>query len=127
MSYYGYCPICMAPGKTRERRVNGNDTCENGHTYPSKHSREEPVSEGNRGEVKFCPTCEGLRMTSCVACGCGNCLTCGYRWTCMVYPVDPVQIRFGLIFVNKQEVLDLKTTDDYINFVEDLKKRCKDT
>lgn len=32
---YGYCPACGAPGKTRERRPNGNDTCENGHTYPS--------------------------------------------------------------------------------------------
>jgi hypothetical protein len=32
---YGYCPACGAPGKTRERRPGGNDTCENGHTYPS--------------------------------------------------------------------------------------------
>jgi hypothetical protein len=32
---YGYCPACGAPGKTRERRPNGLDTCENGHTYPS--------------------------------------------------------------------------------------------
>lgn len=33
---YGNCPICGAKGKTRERRINGNDKCENGHTYPSK-------------------------------------------------------------------------------------------
>ena len=32
----GYCPTCGAPGITRERRMNGNDKCENGHTYPSK-------------------------------------------------------------------------------------------
>ncbi len=33
---YGYCPICGAKGRTRERRPNGNDKCENGHTYPSR-------------------------------------------------------------------------------------------
>lgn len=33
---YGYCPTCGSPGVTRERRPNGNDTCSNGHTYPSK-------------------------------------------------------------------------------------------
>lgn len=33
---YGYCPICGMPGILRERRLNGNDKCQNGHTYPSK-------------------------------------------------------------------------------------------
>ncbi len=37
-STYGYCPVCKARGKSRERRPNGNDTCENGHIYPSKSS-----------------------------------------------------------------------------------------
>jgi len=32
---YGYCPVCEAPGRDRERRPNGNDTCYKGHTYPS--------------------------------------------------------------------------------------------
>lgn len=32
---YGWCPICGAPGKSRERRPNGNDRCEKGHVYPS--------------------------------------------------------------------------------------------
>lgn len=32
---YGYCPKCRAPGKNRERRPNGNDTCMNNHVYPS--------------------------------------------------------------------------------------------
>lgn len=32
---YGYCPFCGAHGKTRERRPGGNDTCHNGHLYPS--------------------------------------------------------------------------------------------
>ena len=33
---YGNCPICGADGISRERRPNGNDTCANGHTYPSR-------------------------------------------------------------------------------------------
>lgn len=32
----GYCPICGKPGFSRERRPNGNDKCEAGHTYPSR-------------------------------------------------------------------------------------------
>ena len=33
---YGYCPICGAMGISRERRLNGNDKCDDGHTYPSR-------------------------------------------------------------------------------------------
>ncbi len=33
---YGYCPKCGAKGVTRERRLNGNDICENKHIYPSR-------------------------------------------------------------------------------------------
>ncbi len=44
---YGFCPVCGAPGETRERRANGNDTCENGHTYPSKDAiMEKPTDKG---------------------------------------------------------------------------------
>ena len=35
---YGYCPICMDLGISREKCRNGNDTCENGHVYLSKTS-----------------------------------------------------------------------------------------
>lgn len=35
-SSYGFCPKCGSPCKTRERRIDGNDTCENGCVYPSK-------------------------------------------------------------------------------------------
>lgn len=35
---YGLCPACGAAGAERERRPNGNDTCVNGHTYPSAHA-----------------------------------------------------------------------------------------
>ena len=33
---YGKCPLCGAPGISRERQPNGNDKCSNGHTYPSR-------------------------------------------------------------------------------------------
>jgi hypothetical protein len=42
---YGYCPRCNAPGKDRERRLDGNDTCENGHVYRSKASLKEPLTD----------------------------------------------------------------------------------
>lgn len=32
---YGYCPICGEKGRSRERRLNGDDMCYNGHNYPS--------------------------------------------------------------------------------------------
>lgn len=32
---YGWCPMCGAPGISRERRPNGNDTCKSKHVYPS--------------------------------------------------------------------------------------------
>ena len=38
------------------------------------------------GEIKWCPTCQKIRQTSCCACGCGSCKSCGYRWTCMSPP-----------------------------------------
>ncbi len=42
MSRYGYCPQCGAPGRSRERRINGNDKCENGHVYPSADRLNKP-------------------------------------------------------------------------------------
>lgn len=38
-SPYGYCPHCGAASLVRERRPHGNDTCANGHVYPSTTSR----------------------------------------------------------------------------------------
>lgn len=32
---YGSCPTCGSPGRSRERRPNGNDMCNLGHIYPS--------------------------------------------------------------------------------------------
>ena len=42
---YGYCPICGAEGIARERRLNGNDRCENAHSYPSKEANPKPEKE----------------------------------------------------------------------------------
>lgn len=39
MVSYGRCPHCGGNVITRERRLNGNDTCEDGHVYPSRCSR----------------------------------------------------------------------------------------
>ena len=33
---YGYCLVCGAKGVTRERRINGKDTCANGCSYLSR-------------------------------------------------------------------------------------------
>jgi hypothetical protein len=38
-SPYGRCPRCNALGELRERRPNGNDTCHNGHVYPSRDAK----------------------------------------------------------------------------------------
>jgi hypothetical protein len=42
MSLYGYCPQCGARGVRRERRLNGDDICEAGHTYPTAQSHSQP-------------------------------------------------------------------------------------
>ncbi len=41
-SVYGYCPKCGGKGVTRERRIDGNDTCERGCVYPSCESLMKP-------------------------------------------------------------------------------------
>lgn len=42
---YGFCPICGAAGGKRERRPNGNDACDNDHTYPSKKAVKAKITE----------------------------------------------------------------------------------
>lgn len=43
-SPYGYCPFCGGNGATRERRPNGDDTCVNGHKYPSAKALKDPTA-----------------------------------------------------------------------------------
>ena len=47
---YGYRPECGAPGIQRERRMNGDDKCENGHTYPSRLAV--PNKQGEKMSVR---------------------------------------------------------------------------
>lgn len=35
---YGFCPICSGPGVQRQRRLNGDDMCTEGHRYKSSES-----------------------------------------------------------------------------------------
>lgn len=42
---YGFCPECGAKGALRERRIDGNDKCANGHTYPSKTALAEQLKK----------------------------------------------------------------------------------
>ena len=51
MKNYGLCPICGTAGVSRERRLNGNDTCENGHTYPTQSAV--VAKHGDFGVVKI--------------------------------------------------------------------------
>lgn len=37
------------------------------------------------GDIKHCPTCNDIRITSCCACGCGSCYTCNFRFCCTPY------------------------------------------
>ena len=47
---YGFCPICRRAGVSRERGINGNDTCVIGHKYasseaiPAEPVKQEPVA-----------------------------------------------------------------------------------
>ncbi len=66
---YGYCPICGAAGKSRERRPDGNDVCANGHTYSSrssipfnpKETKEERAIGLCRELILYCYTWHDLR------------------------------------------------------------------
>ena len=39
-------PSAPPPGKKRERRANGDDRCENGHTYPSRDAKKTSKKSG---------------------------------------------------------------------------------
>ncbi len=48
---YGRCPMCGAPGISRERRLDGDDMCAKGHKYPSKAAL--PGHLVNLGDDKY--------------------------------------------------------------------------
>jgi len=45
------------------------------------------------GAIQYCPTCKDTRITSCCACGCGNCYTCNYRWSCVTPENEYLLVR----------------------------------
>lgn len=45
---HSFCPICLAPAKFRERWPGGNDTCKQGHVYPSAKALSEPFKGGQK-------------------------------------------------------------------------------
>lgn len=47
LNYYGYCPYCNARGISRERRIDGNDQCEKGCSYPSKNAMPTPCCDSS--------------------------------------------------------------------------------
>ncbi len=47
---YGYCPLCAAPGVTRENILAGIDTCEKGHIYFSSDAVNQPADNMSRLE-----------------------------------------------------------------------------
>ena len=49
---YGYCPVCFSSGVSRERRPNGDDTCYNGHKYPSRHALPKDTNDYRAGFLK---------------------------------------------------------------------------
>lgn len=67
---YGYCPVCGAEGISRERRVNGNDRCQNGHVYPSISAcRRQGDSPLAQGEPCSHPGCQNHYLQPCEGCG----------------------------------------------------------
>lgn len=49
-SPYGYCPKCGERGASRERRPNGQDTCDNRHVYPSASALHVPPAAASDRE-----------------------------------------------------------------------------
>lgn len=57
----------------------------------------------DEGWSQFCPDCNKVSKTSCIACGCGHCLECGYRFSCMrkVFEQELTKIsKEGIIWGN---------------------------
>ena len=69
------------------------------------------------GEIKFCPSCKKVRFTTCCACGCGECMTCHYRFTC--YPPTPITLAQPIMFYSANPVV---TTDELLKAIQSVGK-----
>ena len=79
----GFCPRCGSKGVKRERRLNGNDICENGCTYPSKDA----IMQCDCGNEVL----EEILMCSGVGCKDLGCKICGWVQSCR----DPHRVENG--------------------------------
>jgi hypothetical protein len=109
-SPYGHCPKCHALGATRERRPNGDDTCVNGHKYPSAKALHdaEPVKAKPSEFVSGTPAVYGgirlcfmyNKLTAVVLLReDGSCDTPPCDWTTVQLPLrieDMTKVKIGL-------------------------------
>ena len=62
---YGCCPVCGLPGVRRDRGPDGNDRCEDGHTYPSRDAKpfapSLDVAHAEAPDAEHCPCVPALR------------------------------------------------------------------
>lgn len=67
------------------------------------------------GDIKVCPKCQEVRITSCATCGCGNCETCGYRYSCMpMINIPNFNNMDGITyFVEKDGFIKTEIIEDY--------------
>lgn len=64
------------------------------------------------GWKQYCPRCKETRETTCCACGCGNCLTCDYRFSCMSpIPFVDSSVKIEPIKIWKVKSLKFKKLD----------------
>ena len=58
------------------------------------------------GWKQYCPQCKEIRNTTCSTCGCGRCLTCDYRFSCM--PAQMSDLHNGVSWVEPPNVTKAK-------------------
>lgn len=85
---------CITCGEKIDQDPNSTAieyNCPNNHWNSIFH-----YSEPQGGYIQNCPTCEATRKTTCSACGCGNCLTCGQRFSCgsdIIINLEPQHLK----------------------------------
>ena len=94
---FGFCPICGAPGIMRERRPNGNDICENKHTYPSASATKTSDVYLGKWRSKANPHVEVE-------------VVCDYRGQLLVGYINPVNMQ--------ERVPQIMQKDLFTNFYE---------
>lgn len=112
---YGYCPKCGAPGKLRERRLNGDDICENQHRYPSASALSVPVVEQGKTEAEIIASMFGFDLSLDSLTSCLSRLFCGLR-----HEVASLQDKISVLEENrdadKAYIASLEATENRLGF-----------